>query len=546
MNYNLLEESWIPVRRRSGLIEWIRPSQIVSDGSADPFVSFAAPRPDFNAAYAEFMIGLLQTCAAPLDQAEWYTWYKTPPTVDALTQRFSTFAAAFNLIGEGPLFLQDFEQLGRGVREVSALLIDYPGQQTINDNKDHFVKRTPALTLGPAAAAISLFTLQSMAPGGGQGHRTSMRGGGPWITMLRSTSLWTSLWSNVVDLPSFEREYPFMKPADLSDVARIFPWMSPTRTSEKDTGGQVFPTDTSPLQAYWGMPRRIRLLGEERAGRDSLFAADISYSFKAFEMVNYGIDYNQAWRHPLTPYRFDKNQESSSIKGSAAALSFRNWSRYTFAHSTEYDAALVVRVAQERIERWEELANDLVVLACGYDMDNMKARCWYEGQMPLFNVPERHRETFDALCAQLVSAFGEVANTTHECIRRAKFLHYKPGDNGKSSWSRRDLPSSGDQRQRSGVNYSLESSVTSNFYESCHALLTLLGTPHEAEDAVLVKETWLKTLERQAFVLFDRHVAPASGAADYPAIARARFELAQFASHRNKKLRATLGLPSIT
>lgn len=544
MKYNLLEEAWIPVRRRSNRVEWVRPSAISNDTGDDPFVSFAAPRPDFNAAYAEFMIGLLQTCAPPKDHTAWYGWYEKPPSADSLAKAFSGFADAFNLIGEGPLFLQDFEELGRGAREISALLIDYPGKQTISDNKDHFVKRTPDLTLGPASVAIALFTLQSMAPAGGQGHRTSMRGGGPWITTLRSTTLWKSLWANVVDTASLQREYPFTKPSDLTDKTRIFPWMSATRTSEKDTGGQVLPTDVSPLQAYWGMPRRIRLVAVEQEGRDTLFDREARQLFREFEMVNYGTDYSQAWRHPLTPYRFDKNQESSSIKGNAGALSFRNWSKYTFAHNNEYDAALAVRVSQERLERWEALSREIVVLACGYDMDNMKARGWYEGQLPLFNVPDEHRETFEALCDQLVTAFGEVVNTTHDSIRKALFFKYSESiKTGKMEWSKRDLASSGNQRLRASVSASLEASAEGGFYAACRALLSQVGTPHAEEDQLATKEQWLRAIGEHASVLFDRQVTTSSGAADYPSIARARCELGLFASARNNKLRASLGLP---
>lgn len=61
--------------------------------------------------------------------------------------------------------------------------------------------------------------------------------------------LWHVLWLNV----------PVQK-GDVVPVAfdaRVFPWLGPTRTSEKDQA--TTPQDVDALQAFWGMPRRIRL-----------------------------------------------------------------------------------------------------------------------------------------------------------------------------------------------------------------------------------------------------------------------------------------------
>lgn len=62
---NLITDAWIAVRRRSGAIQTISPAEIVSAISEDPIVDFNECRPDFNGAAAQFLIGLLQTCATP-------------------------------------------------------------------------------------------------------------------------------------------------------------------------------------------------------------------------------------------------------------------------------------------------------------------------------------------------------------------------------------------------------------------------------------------------------------------------------------------------
>jgi CRISPR system Cascade subunit CasA len=40
--------------------------------------------------------------------------------------------------------------------------------------------------------------------------------------------------------------------------------------------------------------------------------------------------------------------------------------------------------------------------AFGYDMDNMKARCWYEAQMPLYEIEESLRQEFGVTVSHMV------------------------------------------------------------------------------------------------------------------------------------------------
>jgi len=61
---NLLEKSWIPVRRASGQRLWIAPYQITDGIGQDPIVALDAVRPDFNGALIQFLIGLVQTAWA--------------------------------------------------------------------------------------------------------------------------------------------------------------------------------------------------------------------------------------------------------------------------------------------------------------------------------------------------------------------------------------------------------------------------------------------------------------------------------------------------
>ena len=56
---NLINDPWIPIRRKSGTQDIIVPWQLTE--TDDPVIALSAPRPDFNGALMQFLVGLLQT-----------------------------------------------------------------------------------------------------------------------------------------------------------------------------------------------------------------------------------------------------------------------------------------------------------------------------------------------------------------------------------------------------------------------------------------------------------------------------------------------------
>ncbi|MEW6220897.1 MAG: type I-E CRISPR-associated protein Cse1/CasA [Thermodesulfobacteriota bacterium] len=176
---NLVEDPWIPARRRGGAKEAIAPWQITDNFAADPFVELAAPRPDFNGALIQFLIGLLQTCFAPEDGREWRVKRRTPPTSGDLRTAFNQVKAYFDVDRGDKRFLQETALLRekRAVEHpITYLLIDAPTDNTIKKNRDHFVKAADKRFAATAeegfclpCAASALFTMQAFAPQGGGG-----------------------------------------------------------------------------------------------------------------------------------------------------------------------------------------------------------------------------------------------------------------------------------------------------------------------------------------------------------------------------------------
>jgi len=393
MAYDLLEEQWIPVRRRKTGLCRIAPWQVVEDHESDPVVALDFPRADLNGAVAQWFIGLLQTAHAPPEELDWRDQWHAPPEPDALRRALAKEADAFILDGDGPRFMQDLTLTALEAGEatpVAALLVETPGEKTQKDNADLFVKRGQARRLCPACAAAALFTLQTNAPSGGVGHRTGLRGGGPLTTLVlgpTDDTLWRLVWANV--LPADAVASRPGKPG-APRAFGVYPWLAPSRTSEK--GQQIQPTEVSPLHAFWGMPRRIRLVFEQgEAAPCGLCGRETEAFVDRFWAKNYGNNYSGAWRHPLSPYTFGK-EALIAMKGTPDGVGYKLWRG---AVASEGDAkngrvaALVVDYCTEenRLEDLDPDGRTFRLWAFGPDMDNMKARSWAEGIMPVLAPP---------------------------------------------------------------------------------------------------------------------------------------------------------------
>lgn len=497
-SFNLINESWLPVQRRSGATEWIAPAQVNEGIREDPIVGFAWPRPDFNGAAHEFLIGLLSTAAPPVDDAGWAEWWFDPPAAEALEERFASVAHAFNLDGPGPRFLQDIDPLdGAKTEQVAALLMDAPGAQTLRRNADLFVKRGGTVALCRPAAAMALYTLSAYAPSGGQGHRTSLRGGGPMTTLvvaeheaLRQT-LWGRLWPNVETQAEIaDRATEATLP---HDDALMFPWLAATRTSQKNGGVSTSQPDVHPLQVYWGMPRRIRLQFEDASDRScSLTAREDAVVVAQYHTKNYGVNYaSESFNHPLSPYyRPREGKERLPVHPKPGGISYRLW------------PGLVCRTGDglgdpaQVVLHWRRKdVGDARVVAFGYDMDNMKARAWVEGEMPIWSldqvVQDRLEERF---VLPSIAGAEVVARLLTSAVKSA--LHDSPND------------AKGDYRFVAEAFYR---ETEPRFQVALRDARQLIEANSDADDPPrAAREGWRKYLADSAGGLFD-HFAPAEG-----------------------------------
>lgn len=495
---NLIDDPWLPARRRSGAVERIAPWGVVDRIDEDPFVAVAWPRADFDGAAHEFLIGLLSTAAAPDDDDHWEDWWERPPTPEQLRERFASVASAFDLDGPGPRFMQDLDPLeGVGAKkDVGTLLIDEPGAQTLRNNADLFVKRGGVSVFGRAAAAMALYTLNAYAPSGGAGHRTSLRGGGPMTTLIVArhegygATLWGRVWPNVETAERIGRR----SGDGLERPERIFPWLAPTRTSDRKAGGRTTaPDDVDPLQVYWGMPRRIRLSFEDANGRScDLTGNDDSVVVASYRTKNYGTDYTEGFEHPLTPYYRQKAGGAKlPVHPRPGGITYRLWPGLVVRSKDGLrDPAQVVRHCPERWRSWSQTR----ISAFGYDMDNMKARAWIQGEMPVWLAENEARALIDYFIDRVAKGAGTAGALLTRAIKAA--LCERPAD-AKGDYG---FIAERFYRETEGAFFS----ALENAAESARR------DPDADDPTLRARENWVSKAAVTALRLFDEH-APAEG-----------------------------------
>ncbi len=127
--------------------------------------------------------------------------------------------------------------------------------------------------------------------------------------------------------------------------------------------------------------------------------------------------------------------------------------------------------------------------AFGYDMDNMKARCWYESYMPLYQLADERVLDFGATVSTLVKAADLARVYLLGALKEAWFSEKAPG-------RKHDL---------AFVSQAFWQHTEADFYEALRQYAEAPQTGHDGLEASLpVRETWHRTLSAQVLALFDQ------------------------------------------
>jgi CRISPR system Cascade subunit CasA len=525
---NLLDEAWIPVRRSNGEQDWITPLQITEP----TIVALDARRPDFNGALIQFLIGLVQTTTPMDSEIEWKQWNEQPPSAEDLKKWFEPVREAFVFDGGGARFMQDYSLRLDGVGEkdlntISQLLIDYPGDNALKENKDHFIKRESTKALCRSCAALALFTLQTNAPAGGAGIRTSIRGGGPLTTLVITghESLWELIWLNIKNRSDFLSVY-----GDSSKTSLwfIFPWLKEMEKLQSD-GGVLTPMQVNPAHIFWGSPRRIRLNFEnitngicDCCGRES---EGLITHYLARPK---GFNYEGGWSHSLSPYYENKPGEMLPLHPQPGGIGYKHWLAWSLGLQGNKKNVQPASIVSYVLESQRLKGKQCRLYAFGYDMDNMKARCWYESTLPLYGLSEKNKDELHAVQRE-VQRWFEAVDLAAFYLRGAV----------KSSWFGDGVDARGDY---SFIDASFWSQTENGFYKLLRSLIE--QARDEREDIVFtpLREQWRDLLIKTAIHLFDADLVGAAPIAQQNPRRTAEAYNRLCASLRGDKLKEALKL----
>lgn len=331
------------------------------------------PRADLDIACYEFLVGLVFMAAPPADVKAWRQGLRA----DALRAALERFAPAFDLTGEGPRFLQDLGGLEGEAVPVDMLFIDSAGASSPRKNSDLMVRRGRYAALDAALAAMALYTLQAFAPSGGAGNRTSMRGGGPMVTLVDpGEGLWPLVWANV----------PYGAPRQ-------------TRLSEGKGDTETYPPQAHPVEAFFGMPRRLRLTEEDGA-------------ITGVVQKPWGTNY-AGWVHPLSPYyRQKEGSELLPVHPKPGGFGYRNWLGIVAQERDDKD----LKRRAGTVEDWQARSRGrrgrpASLIVAGWALKNMNPRSFLYSAQPLIDLPEGR----DWLVPEMIA----VADKMGQVLRRA-------------------------------------------------------------------------------------------------------------------------------
>jgi CRISPR system Cascade subunit CasA len=207
------------------------------------------------------------------------------------------------------------------------------------------------------------------------------------------------------------------------------------------------------------------------------------------------------------------------VHAQPSGITYRHWLGFVIQDGN--DKKIPARIVHEFFAHWKS-GWQFRLWAFGYDMDNMKARCWYESTMPLICVDTSIRVEYEEMVGGMVRAAVEIAGNTRNAVKKA--------------WFKRSGDIKGDT---SFIDNSFWQKTEPVFYASISCLKASLEA---SSDKQVIANQWLSILCQESLNLFDCHAwnGPIEDA-DPKRVVIARKELAQY--NHGKKIKEFLGIP---
>jgi CRISPR system Cascade subunit CasA len=180
------------------------------------------------------------------------------------------------------------------------------------------------------------------------------------------------------------------------------------------------------LQAFWGLPRRIRLAftGNENQQPCDLTGVVDTVHVIGWEQTQHGVNY-VAWDHPLSPsYKNGKDASGSGwlpVHPKPDGIGYRHWAALVAGDTAGMRRPAPVIVAwQNRLHDVPADAREARLFAAGYSVNKAKATLFIESEMPLpGNADLATTRAVTFLAQHLIAAAETTAQALRGAIRTA-------------------------------------------------------------------------------------------------------------------------------
>ena len=222
--------------------------------------------------------------------------------------------------------------------------------------------------------------------------------------------------------------------------------------------------------------------------------------------------------HALNAYDVSKTDEQPlSVKAQPGGVNYRHWLGLAFPRDTHL-LARVVHVAATSNYRKSILNQQPAILwVAGYDMDNMKARCWYESTMPVYGIDHDSTDKFGERVLVFINHASELANALRFAVKEA--------------WFSRPKDAKGDV---SFLSNSFWQNTEQDFYRLLDRMVKHIDDVNIWAECA---KQWKDLISRQVYTLFDQWaLSQQEDGLDMRRIVKARNELRKKVGKVHKEL----------
>lgn len=508
INFNLLDEPWIPVIRQQGTLDELSLTEVLLQ--AHELREIQDPLPIVEFGLYRLLVALVMDIFDLTSQSDLEELLdKGHFDPQKLNFYFERWRDRFDLFHPRYPFLQTAGMEDEKPKPLAGLIPSVAS----GTNASHFYHTHEDLfCVCPAVAARLLTTIAPFMTAGGAGLSPSINGAPPWYVLIRRDNLFQTLCLNCYVLP-------------ISTARNNAPpaW----RSEDAVTAGRR--KGASLLESFTWQPRRIQLLPSTERAECAITGKESPVMVCQMKFTA-GASCDFEWVDPNVPYRITKDkrvplrvQEDHALWRDSGALALLNREAYTSEEgSIRFDRPLVVEQFCKLVEtRVLHQDTDFSLTAYGMRTDmKMKVFEWRRETLVL-PVPLVLNRRFAVAAQKAIDKAGQIAYHLKKAIKKIYPREGKGNDSAMESvitvaqlgyWERlrlpydrllhclADLPADGYEQQMNELELTWAKEIKTAADRELHMALKDMNTDHQ----MLKRQAEaLQYLRRQLFFLLE-------------------------------------------